>query len=203
MGAAFIDYRVPWAIAFFLLASLMPGGRFQRWSAPFSRYFVALVLARIGLIAGLWLSWEPTLAAIDQTLTALPAGTRMMVIEGRSPDGTFFRQPDLANVASYLVVRRQAFEPSMFASLSGQILYFRPAFLELWRQGGFGVAIPSRLDHLDPAYDYVLVLLPRLATISPDLPLMCQVEGPDFKLFKVVPPGVPSTGSDRRGRCSG
>lgn len=203
MGAAFIDYRVPWAIAFFLLASLMPGRRYPRWSVPCSWYFTVLVLARIGLIAGLWLTWEPTLAAIDRTLASLPSGTRMMVIEGRLPDGTFFRQPDLANVASYLVARRQAFEPGMFASLSGQILYFRPAFLELWRQGGFGVAIPSRLDHLDPAYDYVLVLLPKLATLSADLPLVCQVQGPDFQLFKVAPSGVPVTGPDRRGGCPG
>lgn len=201
IGAAFIDYRLPWAIAFFVLASLMPGRRYQRWSTPFSRYFAVLVVARIALIAALWLTWEPTLAAIDRTLSKLPAGTRMMVIEGRSPDGTFVRQPDLASVASYLVVRRPAFEPNMFASLSGQILYFQPAFLDLWKEGGFATAIPSRLDRLNPAYEYVLVLLPRLATISPELRLICQASGTDFELYKVAPPGVPLTAADRR--CPG
>lgn len=202
MGAAFIDYRLPWAIAFFLLAGLMPGRRYRRWSAPLAGFFGSLVLARITLIAVLWLTWEPTLAAIDRALTILPLGARMMVIEGRPPGGGVFRQPDLANVASYAVARRQAFEPTLFASLPGQVLYFQPHYLQLWQQGDFAVEIPSSLDQLAPDYDHVLVLLPALARISPRLALICQAAGRDFALFKVAPSGVPLAEANRRVSCS-
>ncbi len=201
MGAAFIDYRMPWAVAFFLLAGLVPGANYDRSITLFSWYFSVLTVARIGVIAGLWLSWEPTIAGVDHTLSELPMGTRLMVVEGRSPSGAVFRQPDLANLASYAVARRQAFEPSMFAGLSGQVLYFQPRFMELWRQGGFGVAIPATLDALAPEYDYVLVLLPGLASLSPDLPLVCQQSGRDFMLYKVVLSKLPLSETARRGHC--
>ncbi|WP_428483739.1 hypothetical protein [Rhodopila sp.] len=190
MDTAFIDYRFPWAISFFVVAGLLPGPAHARWVRPFAAGFTVLTVARIALIAGQWLSWEPTLAAIDQALARLPIGSRIMVIEGRLPSGLRYRWPDLANVASYAVARRQAFEPAMFASIAGQILYFKPRYLELWQQGGYGIVMPDTLDSLAPEYDYVLDLLPELTHIAPGLPLVCQESGHDFAILKVVPSGA-------------
>ncbi|WP_428484046.1 hypothetical protein [Rhodopila sp.] len=201
-GTALIDYRLPWAISFFLLVGLLPGLRHQRLLVPFGLYFGALTLGRIAMIATFWLSWEPTLTALDHALSGLPVGARLMVVEGRLPGGGFFRQPTLTRFASYAVARRQAFDPGIFANMSGQILFFQPHFTKLWQQDALGESRTS-LDRLSPDYNYVLVLVPALAHISPRLPLVCQTSGPNFELLKVVASTAPLPGADRRGRCSG
>ncbi len=189
LGSTFVDYRFPWAISFFLLSSLLPDARNYRFLPALAGYFGVLAVARIALIAALWLAWEPTLAAIDHALARLPEGAKVMVVEGRASPTSVFRDPDLANVASYVVARRQAFEPSMFAGIAGQVLAFQPHFQDLWDQEGFAVGIPTSLTTLAPDYDHVLVLLPQYAKIAPDLPLACQASGPSFDILKVVPAG--------------
>ncbi|WP_428483735.1 hypothetical protein [Rhodopila sp.] len=202
MDTSFIDYRFPWAISFFVLASLRPGPAHARWVRPFAAGFTILTVARIAMIAALWLSWEPTLAAIDQALGRLPSGSRVTVIEGQPASGVPFRDPDMNMVTAYAVARRQAFEPGMFASIAGQILYFQPHYLELFKQGGWAkTVIPSTLDSIAPDYDYVLELVPSLAHIAPELPLSCEASGPHFKLLKVIRPGEGS--SARPGLCPG
>jgi hypothetical protein len=203
MGSAFIDYRIPWAVSFFLLSGLVPGPSYQRRHRPFGQFFGLLAAFRIGLIAILWLQWEPTLTALDEALQKVPVGTRIKVVEGELPGGKLFRQPDFANVALYAVARRQAFEPDVFANVAGQILHFQPHFEQLWVQDNFAREIPSRLNDLAPDYDYVLVLLPEFAQISPLLPLTCQESGPNFKLLKVNRSGATlSPGTDQGSRCS-
>ncbi len=196
LGGAYIDYRVPWAVAFFLLASIIPGQRHDRLAVPFGGGFAMLAVARIALIAGLWLSWEPTLSALDAALSRLPVGSRLMVVEGHLPSGEVFRQPDLEHVAAYAVARRQAFMPGMFASLSGQILYFQPHYLDLALQAAFEVAIPAALERMPPDYDYILDLLPDLARIGPGIPVACETRGPHFMLLKVGGEGAAALGSD-------
>lgn len=188
LGGAYIDYRVPWAIAFFVMAGTIPNR--PRFARPLGVWFGALAVARIALIAALWLAWEPVLAAIDTALGHLPVGSLLMVVEGQLPDGAVFRDPDLEHVAAYAVARRQAFMPGMFASLSGQILYFQPHYLALAREADFAVAIPSRLEHVPPDYDHILDLLPDRAQV--DVPTVCEASGPNFRLLRIVPPGTPS-----------
>ncbi len=200
-GASFIDYRIPWALAFFLVAGLVPGPRYQQLVQPAGWYFGALVLGRIGMIAGFWLTWEPTLTALDHALNELPLGTRLMVIEGRLPDGGIFRRPTLTRFAAYGVMRRQIFDPGTFANMSGQLLFFQPHFEELWKQDDLGES-RAELDSLAPDYNYVLVLVPGSTRISPRLPLVCQANGPNFALLKVVPSDVPLSETERRGHCS-
>lgn len=198
-GAAFIDYRLPWAFALFLLAGLVPSSGAARWSGLAGWYFGSLAVVRIGMIAALWLSWEPTLTALDGALASLPPGARLMVVEGRLPNGGVFRQPTLTRFASYAVARSHAFDPGLFANMSGQILYFQPHFLQLWERDNLGES-PDSLDAIEPDYNYVLVLVPELASIAPTLPLACQVRGPHFTLFKVMPAGA-LTDEVRQGRC--
>ena len=187
LGALFIDYRLPWAIAFFALAALLPGGR--RWARPFAGWFSLLVVARIALIVVLWLRWEPILAGIDRALDSLPRGARLMVVLGERGPSHAFRDPDLTNVAGYAVAHRQIFYPAMFASIPGQILFFQPHYRDLWVQAGYQAHYPSTLTSLPPDYDYVLVLVPELASVAPNLPLAPDISGPEFKLLKVVRPG--------------
>jgi hypothetical protein len=187
LGGAYIDYRLPWAVSFFVLAGLLPGARHPAFGRATGCYVGALAVARILIISWLWLRWEPTLAAIDAALSQVPHGTRLMVVEAALPGG--FRDPDLEHVAAYAVARSQSFEPGMFASLTGQILYFQPHYMDLADQANFDVAIPSRLDELPPDYTYILDLLPELTRIGPMLPTACEASGPQFRLLRRLPPG--------------
>jgi hypothetical protein len=189
LGGGFIDYRVPWGASFFLLAGLVPSGRRPRLSMLLGLLFGGLVIVRIGSIVEEWLSWEPTLAAIDNALSALPPGARLMVVEGQPNSTSAARRPALDHVAAYAVARRQAFEPQMFGSFSGQILYFRPQYQNLWKLNP-----PSSLESLDSAYNYVLVLRPEFAKISPELNLVCERTGKVFKLLAVPGEKMSATG---------
>ncbi|MBS0640639.1 MAG: hypothetical protein JSS43_12245, partial [Proteobacteria bacterium] len=62
---SFIDYRLPWAISFFLLGGIVAGPSWHRYRSLLAAGFGTLAFARVTLIAVLWLRWEPTLAAID------------------------------------------------------------------------------------------------------------------------------------------
>lgn len=196
LGSFYTDYRMPWGEAFFLVAGLIPGAR-VRHATAFGAWFGVLVLVRVGLIAMLWLSWEPTVAAIDHALGQLPMGARMKVVVGKVQSTSAWRRPALENVAGYLVARRQGFESNVFADIAGQILYLRPAY----RQVREFVA-PSALHQLPPQFDYVLVVHPESAWISPRLPLVCAAQGHLFRLLKVVAADHPLSATERQGICT-
>lgn len=198
LGGGYVDYRVPWASSFFMLSMLVPGSRYDRCASLFGGGIAVLALGRIALISWLWLEWEPTLAAIDNALAQLPAGTRLMVVEGVPSSTSVSRRPPLDHVAAYAVARSSAFDPNMFSSFSGQILYFHGQYKRLWK-----LSAPSELDQLAPEYSYVLVLRPALARILPRLTLVCETSGRDFELLRVVASkGVPLE-PRQSGTCSG
>lgn len=187
-GSALIDYRIPWAVSFFVLASIVPASQYARFSLALSLYTGVLAVARIALISGFWLTWEPSLSEIDRALSGVPVGTRLFVIKGDFSKDEPFRAPDLDHVASYVVARRQGFEPGIFAGFPGQILDFQPRYEQLWTDANFVSELPSALDHVQPEYDYVLVLLPTYARLSAGLPLHCEASGNVFDLYKVDHP---------------
>jgi hypothetical protein len=183
----YIDYRVPWGASFFVLATLMPGRRAPPLQPLFQFLFGALVAARLGLIAVLWLGWEPVTANIVNALQTLPVGAKLMVVEGDAHTPFKLQNPAFTHVAAYAVAYRQAFEPSLFASLGGQILFFQPAFFDHWAEKS-----PSGLDTLDPLYSHVLVLRPAFAQIGPSVALRCLAHNQDFALFAVAPTASPA-----------
>lgn len=180
LGGGYVDYRLPWTIAFFALAMLVPGPRWERLRTPLAGVMLGAAAVRVALIAWLWIGWEPVLARIDTTLSQLPVGSRMMVVQGELPSVTQARQPSLLHVAAYAVARRQAFEPNLYASISGQMLEFTPAYRRLQQ-----FTSPSGLDRIDPAYDHLLVIDPQGARLAPGLPLVPIARGERFALYRV------------------
>jgi hypothetical protein len=180
LGGGYVDYRVPWAISFFLLGMLLPSTGRPALAFPLQVWFSALVIFRIALIAWLWLSWEPVIARIDAALRHLPPGARLMVVQGHRPSTSAGRRPSLLHVAAYAVARRQAFEPSLYASISGQILSFQPSYLPLQQ-----FTSPEELRAIDPRYNYLLVIDPESAKLAPQLPLTEIDAGRQFALFSI------------------
>jgi hypothetical protein len=167
-------------LSFFLLAGLTLRNGDNRMIGALGGITATLVLARVALIGWLWLSWEPTLAAIDAAFAQLPEGARIMVVSGATATTSAGRQPSLLHVAAYAVARRQAFETTIDASIPGQILELRPAWVPY-----HVIVPPERLDRLDPVFTHVFVTDPATAVLAPDLPLRRLAGGPRFGLFQV------------------
>lgn len=179
-GGGYIDYRLPWAMSFFVLGALRPARILPAFDFAAIGICAAMVCLRVGSIGALWWTWEPQIAAIDTALSTLPIGTRLMVVEGLPASVSESRRPSLLHVAAYAVARRQAFEPSVYAGIAGQVLMFQPKYQARWR-----LVSPSRLDELPDDYDFVLVLRPRFAAISRSLPLTSIASNADFDLRRI------------------
>jgi hypothetical protein len=193
VGGGYIDYRVAWGASFFILTGLVPAGG-AAWRKPLGWFFGALVLARIAIIATFWLMWEPTLAAMDAALSTLPLGARVFAVAGDPHSVSASLSPPLNGMV--VVSRRQAFEANIFADISGQILFLREPYKTI-----SSVFLPTELHTLAPEYNYVLVMRPEFAWISPRLPLVCDKEGPSFQILRVMATDHPLSDTERRGGC--
>ena len=181
LGGGYVDYRIPSAVAFFALGFVVPGPAFFPWRATLGGWFALLTAGRVALVAVLWLSWEPIFTQFEAAFAKLPVGARLMVVEGQLQSTSETRSPPLSHIAALAVARRQAFMPQMFANLSGQILHFQPGYERLWQ-----LQAPASLDRIDPAYNFLLVLYPEHASVSPQLHLSLVAEGALFKLYRVA-----------------
>ncbi|HVP85356.1 MAG TPA: hypothetical protein VMS78_11590 [Rhizomicrobium sp.] len=181
MGNGFIDYRIPWGASFFVLATLAPDARETLARRLLAVLFGLLSIARVALIAVLWISWEPSLAEIVAGLRSLPMGARLTAVVGDQNSVALSRSPPLAHVAAYAVAYRQAFWSGMFANFPGQLLHFQPGYRMAWFSD-----LPTKLDRLDARTDFVLVMHPRLIEISKELPLRVVVKGKDYEILAVT-----------------
>jgi hypothetical protein len=181
-GGGYVDYRMPWAASFFLVSGTIPARRMGLGGRAISVCLAGLAVARIALVAAQWLSWSPAIAEVVTALRGLPTGARLMVVLGDPGSTSLSRRPPLEHVAAYAVAYRQAYWAGMFADISGQILFYQPAYKHDWSDD---TPRPA-LDVLDPLYQYVLVLRPQFARLAPQLPLRCVTQGKQFRLFAVT-----------------
>ncbi len=184
MGATWIDYRLPSAAVFFALGMLVRGPAAPRTGMVWNLWFGVLIVARVAIIATLWLRWEPIFDQFESAFAQLPIGARLMVVEGTTGSTSADRRPSLDNVAALAVARRQGFEPQIFAGFSGQLLRYQPNYQPLWT-----LTLPASIAQIDPAYNFLLVLRPKLAAIAPALQqhLTPLASGTDFALFRIAP----------------
>jgi hypothetical protein len=194
LGGGYIDYRIPWACSFFLLAGVTPGRSTARGEPAIGVWFGGLAAARIALVTTLWLNWDPAIAGVVTALRDLPRGARLMVVLGDPGSTAASRSPSLEHVAAYAVAYRQAYWAGMFADIAGQILFLQPAYQHDWTES----MLYSELRQLDPMYQYVLVLRPDFAHVSPKLNLRCIADGNDFQLFAVAT----DLAGEQHGGCS-
>ena len=178
-GAGLVDYRLPWAASFFIVAAIAPSAP-HRWRIlPLGAVGGLLIAARIVLILLSWRSWQNELAGIDAALGALPRGAVLMVAEGDPGSESLARRPPLRHVAAYATAHAAAFEPNGFAGLAGQLVALRPPWRDLWR-----VKPPPAIDQLDPRATHLLVLRPELVRLAPDIALHAIAQGIGFVLYE-------------------
>ena len=181
-GGGYVDYRMPWASSFFLIAGIIPAPRKRRIMQTVASCLAGIAIVRIALVTTQWVSWDTTIAEVVTALRGLPTGGRLMVVLGDPGSTSLSRRPPLEHVAAYAVAYRHAYWAGMFADIPGQILSYQPAYKHDWSNN-----IPRpELHVLDPLYQYVLVLRPQFAHIASQLPLRCIAQGKEFRLFAVA-----------------
>ena len=185
LGGGYVDYRVPWAASFFLLAGIIPGQSSARSDRAAWAWFGGLLVARVGLVVLQWLSWDPVIADVVATLRALPPGARLMSIVGDPGSTSISRRPPMGNVAAYAVAYRHAYWGGLFADIPGQILFFQPAYSPQWSN-----VVLREVQSLDPIYNYLLVLRPDFVHVSANLNLRCVAHSSNFQLFAVMTDGT-------------
>lgn len=183
LGGAMVDYRFPSAAIFFVLGFIIPGSTGVSETRTLQCWFGGLIVARVASIAVLWLGWQPILAEFDTAFARLPLGARLEVIIGTRASVLEERSPPLQHVAARAVILRQAFEPDIFADLTGHVLHLTSQYRP-FRRG----RLRNRLDSIDPVYSHLLVIYPDTAWIAPDLRLTTLFTGRSFILSEVARP---------------
>lgn len=180
-GGALLDYRLPSAAIFFVLAFIVPGRTTASHMSVLYTWFGALIVLRTTSIAVLWMTWQPILTEFDTAFARIPRGARLEVIVGTRTSSLERRSPPLHHIAARAVTLRQAFEPDLFADLTGHVLHLTPKYRP-FRRG----MLRERLDTIDPIYSHLLVIYPDTAQISRDLSLTPLFTGHSFILFAVL-----------------
>ena len=177
----YVDYRVPWAISFIVLAGLMRG---ERAHAPggarlaMAGVLALLVAVRIASISLRWLHCAPELSAIDNALATLPQGASVWVVKG-SVAGKVMKTPPLEHTAADIVTRRNGFESEVFAGAAGQMVFLKPRYLSMYQ-----MEAAHDLLRVPAGFDAVLVFYPDLVRRAPGLGFHQVAAGSHFELLR-------------------
>ena len=222
-----IDIRFPVLAGFLLFAGIAPRQLARREAALVALIFVALVTARLGVIASAWQGENADIANLEAVLQPVKALDRILVVTAPKTDPariepmrwTFFvDKASFGHSAAPMIVERGAFYPHLFATAAKQPLAVRPPYDKLSEDRIVPPSSDSLSDH-PPAttastarlvtyladwqknFDYVLVL----AANRMDEPRGFQKDKLDFvsasptaALYRVRPPAPTSAVTARR-----
>jgi hypothetical protein len=176
--ASYVDYRMPSAIALLLVASL-------GWRSPVAPRrettelcVLALLALRLGVMIGLWSSWQPVYAAYRAAFDLLPQGARLLPLRAEPEIFDPRVGPPLGHIAAEAVTRRGALIPSLFANLGHQLLEYRAPYRTLYSQA------PTAAMAGD--FDYVLLVRPEKIPPAAIPPYDKMAEGPTFILGRLA-----------------
>jgi hypothetical protein len=138
LRTVFIDYRLPWAISFFLLSGIVARPRYAMAARSVLCFFCCSghgagrhdrrSIGDLGANAG----------SHRQQSRPLAAWGAAMILERDPPGGGVFRRLTLTNTHVYVMARWQVVDPGMFANMPGQLLYFQQHHRDLWLQDNWG-----------------------------------------------------------------
>jgi len=121
-GAA---YRLPVALPFILIGSTRVDAPKMRVIAPFALVAIAILTTRVWTVSQIWRDYAAQFAEFRVAARAIPAGSRLLVVEGPIPDADravgglplalALRSPsNYYHLALLAVLDRGAFVPSLF-----------------------------------------------------------------------------------------
>jgi hypothetical protein len=187
LSSGFADYRMPAAIALFVLASLDWSARAGRAAVGIgSVAIVVLAIGKIATIGAAWVSWQPALAAYSAAFERLPPGAVLLPVEGSTGSTSKDRRPPVLHMAT-LAAARGVFVPTLLGDDPAFLLHFRRPYLELKHMGEVNPQWADDLRRFPSRYTHLLINRPEFVEIPPDIHCQDIASGPTFVLCRLVP----------------
>jgi hypothetical protein len=180
MGGLLVDFRLPAALVFVLIASLRPRSPGIPFARAVALALLALAVIRMGLIAERWYGFDQVYDGFVEAVAELPLGSRIVTASARRPDAYEALAPPLLYLGAIAVVQRSAFEPTVFTIPGQQPIVARGESRQLttcypwqWPAAPLEELLPKTgerpddgtgrrcADDLLPQYDYLLLLYPK------------------------------------------
>jgi hypothetical protein len=128
-GGTFLDVRLALMLGLLLFAGIAPA---PRWVLGAGIALVALVALRSLSVAMVWNQHNHDLADLRAAIAQVPAGAKVLALQGPQGDAADRLIPDLYRLDSHLpallLIERRAFWPLLFADASQQPLIVRPPY---------------------------------------------------------------------------
>jgi hypothetical protein len=146
-GVHLVDARLPVMLGFMLFAGFMPKGLTPQESRAVVALLAVLFVARIALITEVWTHSQRDIADLRQVIQPITPGSRVLtadVIYHDNPDWYLSmplsrRLPDFSStywhIASFVLLDRHAFWPTIFAEESQQPIAVNEPYRELTNGG--------------------------------------------------------------------
>jgi len=189
-GSAFADRRLPAAIAFFLVASTTPQIYGRRLINLTGAMLTGLFVVRLVLVGHQWIESNRIYAPYLKSFDSLPVGARLYYVAGYEHGKKETFPTPLDHIASYAVIRRSVFLPSLFGYpfAGGQPLAYTSTYAPLvnWvRSPASTLNQAPNWERLAADYDYLFVVRPELLAIPPPVDRVTPVSsGDNFRLYK-------------------
>ena len=204
MGGLLVDFRLPAAMVFVLVASIRPRPSGIPRARAVALALAALFLVRTGMIGERWHAFDKVYDSFLEAIADLPPGRRIVAAAAGRPAAYDSTAPTLMYIGALAVIHRSAFDPAVFVNPSQQPIVAIGRYRELaeshwWRSPPipFGQIAPSVVDGAsdegdarraeDPIlqYDYLLLLYPAsAANPAPDLLEPLQVDD-HFHIYRI------------------
>jgi hypothetical protein len=184
-GAWWVDTRMIAMLGFLIFAVFLPRGLTARQQTTFAFVFGILLLAKIAFITGVWIHSQRDISDVRLVIAGVEPGRRVLDVDVPKNDNPAWFEampigrriphlnPTYWHLASFVLLDRRAFWPSIFAIETQQPIRVRPPYLYAL---GIGAAPPNyqllgslkmsaneaaRFPFLldwDQKFDYVLLL---------------------------------------------
>lgn len=203
LGGLLVDFRLPAAFIFVLIASIRPAPRGIPFARAVAAALAALFLVRMGLVSERWHAFDQVYDGYLEAIAGVPPGSRLVTAAAQRPNPYEAFAPTLMYVNALAVIEKSAFEPMVFANPHQQPIVVTEDYRELasshpweWPAAPLEKLAPGLADsgHGGDAgrpegllfeYDFLLLLYPRDAS-NPAPALLEQLAvTPRFHLYRI------------------
>jgi hypothetical protein len=214
MGGLLVDFRLPAAMVFVLVASLRPRPAALPVARAVAVALAALFALRMGLIAERWHAFDKVYDRVLEAIAELPPGRRIVAAGATRPAAREASAPTMMYIGALAVIHRSAFDPAVFVNPGQQPIVAKGRYREL-AEAQWWPSPPIPLEQLAPSflegadagvaarrtedpilqYDYLILLYPQSAANPlPRLLEPLQVDE-QFHVYRIRQPQTAGSGA--------
>jgi hypothetical protein len=194
-GGAGVDHRMPLVLALLLVAGSDAALRTLRQKL-IAGLIALIFVARIGIVASVWLADDRIYHPIVAALAELPRGSRLAVALPPNSFNLEKRKPPVAHLANLAIVEADSFVPLLFDFPGQQPVALRPAYAALAHGAGpedFWAVLVAGAPDADgkiaaalAGYDDILVVSPVPFTMPADPRLALRFASANARIYAIT-----------------